>query len=250
MPNFYFIDTNLIFSYCNPFDSLNQISIDFFQDKDPYHTFLLFSVQEEFYRKVQDVVNQFSRVIRPLVRTSLIPFKRLEKGVRKNTILNNTSLTDLFLNGFTVRNIKEISHTGFNEEIQQFNAYIRQEFNTLIIHWIKRPHMSQYATVLNTKMFNTYNIKLKRYTHFDDAKHLALASYEVRQQNKIKSNRNYFFYTYDKDWILKDLETKINISNLNIKIVPIKEITSLPYNKNTKRFERTIIGRKYISDGL
>ena len=70
-------------------------------------------------------------------------------------ILKNNSFIDLFLNIMNQKNIHDISFTISNQIILDFNEILNNRFDQLIHNWIKKPHMVDYTTIINHKVYHS-----------------------------------------------------------------------------------------------
>lgn len=253
MTNFCFIDTNIIIGYCNQFDYLHEVAIDFFKDKRKKNIpiFLLFSVQEEFYSKIQKEAENFISLLKPELHYVISDLDDLKS---KNPILEYNKFFKFIINLLQDKKLENISFSDaqlcFLEVIQK----LRKRFDELVGNWIKRPFKKQYVTVLNDDIYKYYYNKLDNIgnkIHKPDTIHLALASYEVRKRNIKRKDHQYTFYTDDKNWINYDLESVIRIPNFKIKRITYREDTKLEFDQKTQSFSRKkIIKRIYIPDNL
>jgi len=250
MTNFYFIDSNIIIGYCNPLDIFHDVSVEFFREKDKYHTFLLFSVQEEFYRKMEYEKNKFLTNI--LGRHSLLRFPKLQKIINKKQnipIIQQSNFLKYIVHLFQKNKITEISYTKIIEVFDEYKHVLRSRFNNLIGNWIKKPYMNQHHIIYKDRDYLFYYNLLSPYIHRLDAVHLSLACYEVRRRNRRNRSHEYYFYTNDSDWLYKNLNSKINIRNFTIKRINYrKNPTQKGFNPLTNSFNLDVY--EYIPDNL
>ena len=246
MPNFYFVDTNLLIGGCIPFDYLHDACVSFFEEKEKRRTFLLFSVEAEFFKKIQAEMISFSSMVGPALRDTIVDLSRLIK--RKERLPHHEELNFLkyIFHLCKTNEIKELSHASLIEIKMAYFRTLKEDFDVLTHNWIKHPHMIGHPTLLNDKIYRTHYLRLKKEIHEVDTRHLALAALEVEKRNRKHKGHHYFFYTNDKEWIEKDLESKINIPNLKIKRIKYED--KLGYNPETGSFNLKKI--HYVSDGL
>ena len=253
MPNFYFVDSNIIMGYCNPKDYLYDVAKAFFNEKHSRQMFLLFSVREEFIRKIEDERTFFfTEFIRPINTMDFPKLQRIIQKAQSNPKYQNNKFLEYILSLFKNRNITHVSYTDLQEVFSEYNKNLKKEFDTLTQNWIKRPYMKNHTTIFQDRIYlNYYNNLRKVSIHFYDAKHLALAGYEVRARNRRNREHQYFFYTDDRGILNKNLGSIIKLPNFFIKKIPYKEDYRLRRDPKTGRNTIKIIDRRiYEPNGL
>lgn len=249
MVNFYFADSNIIIGCCNPLDPFHNVAIDFFKEKDRHRTLLLFSIQEEFYRKLEyEKIDFLTKILGSYL---LLSFPKIQRIIRKphlqSIILKSNFIRYIFYL-FEKHKITEISYTSIIDIFEEYKQVLRSSFNNLIKNWIKKPHMDQHDIIYKDSIYLMYYNKLLSLVHRLDASHLALACFEVRRRNRKNRYHVYYFYTNDKEWIAKNLESHIKIKNFHIKLIPYRKTQQKVYNPITKSFNLDKF--EYIPDGL
>ena len=248
MTNFYFIDTNLIIGYCNPLDRLYDVTIQFFKDKKDRNTFLLFTVQEEFYKKlIKEQYNFINKVLGYHTQLTFPELKNVIQKRKKSPKFKDMNFLKYILKLFLDNKIKIITYSSCMEIFNQYYQKLKLRFDNLVKNWIKKPHMLDHQLIYHDKIYIHYLDILKNHIHDPDRKHLALACYEVKLRNLRNRDHNYFFYTDDQDWIDNKLETCINIKNLFIKKISYEKTGSKKFNPFTKKFDIDLL--KYIPNG-
>ena len=250
MPNFYFVDSNIIMGYCNPEDTFHDVAIGFFNEKPSRQILLLFSIQEEYFRKIEDERTFFFNEIIRKIRTMDFPSLQsvIQRAQSKPKYKNNNFIKYL-LSLFNKKKITHVTYTILHEIFREYSKNLREQFNNLTQNWIKKPHMKNHTTIFKDQIYLHYFNKLKSAKIHDlDAKHLALAAYEVRSRNRRNRYHQFYFYTNDKDWIRMGVDFNINIRNFNIIRIPYKKSARKGYNPFTNSFN--IDKYEYLPDNL
>ncbi|MHA1285513.1 MAG: hypothetical protein ACTSQP_23660 [Promethearchaeota archaeon] len=249
MVHFYFIDSNIIMGYCNPLDKFHDVANAFFSEKEDRRTFLLFSIQQEFNKKILKEINDFTSLM--FQTSGKLTFPRLEDIIRKrinDSKFQNQSFLKYILNLFKKNQIDLITPTSLLKIQIQYIETLYSRFNTLVKNWIKRPHMDQHQLIFKDNVFLHYYDELQKYIHEEDAKHLSLACYEVRLRNRRNREHEYYFYTNDQEWIYKNLESIIKIKNFHIKKILYRKSSKKGFNVFTQSFNIDLY--EYIPDNL
>ncbi|HEC40050.1 hypothetical protein LCGC14_1175020 [marine sediment metagenome] len=249
MVNFYFVDSNIIMGYCNPEDTFHDVANGFFNEKPSRQILLLFSIQEEYLRKIEDERAFFYNEIIRKIKTNDFPtLQSVIQRVQSQQKFMNNNFIKFFLSLIKKKGITYVSFTILQDIFSEYSKNLRDQFNNLTQNWIKKPHMTDHTTIFKDKIFLHYFNKLiANHVHQLDARHLALAAYALRTNRKNR-NHQFYFYTNDKDWIKNALEIHINIRNFKIIRIPYSKSKSLGYNPLTKSFN--VVKFKYFPDNI
>lgn len=241
MTDFFFIDSNIIFGYCNPYDRLFPVIKPFYNTiKNENNIFLLFSVEKEFYRKIRNVFDSFRRKTSRYIRGGSKP----QISTVKSKLLEAPENTMFFFEQFIFdlfekKRITQFSYSNMMRVLIDFNNSMRNCFKTFTNHWIKRPSANDYETVIQDINFRNYREIIGELLHYPDNLHLALAAYYVTIRNLKNDSHNYIFYTDDRQFIYNNLEQVLNIPNLQIKKINYQRKAHLCYNPRTGSFENS-----------
>ncbi|MBA7604659.1 hypothetical protein ES703_11785 [subsurface metagenome] len=252
MTDFFFLDSNIIFGYCNPSDRLFPVIKPFYNTiKNENNIFLLLSVEKEFYRKIRNIFDFFQRKVSRYLRGG----KKPQISKIKSTILDAPGNTMYFFERFIFdlfdkKGITQLSYGNMMKVLIDFNNSMRGCFKTFTNHWIKRPSANDYQTVIDDTIFSNYREIIGDLLHFPDNLHLALAAYYVTIRNLKNDSHNYVFYTDDRQFIYNNLEQVINIANLKIKKINYKKKSQLHYNPSSKSFDIPNDVLEFIPDKL
>lgn len=252
MVNFYLIDTGLLIGYCNPLDYFHPSTVAFFREKDPRLTFLLHSIREEFYRKVvREQILFNNHILRTHRSVNLPSIPEVEMIIQRNNDLKKSNYVKYILNLLIEGKITAISYQNAFRIYNEYSLEIDKQFQSLIRYWIKRPHVKDYDTILQDTIYlNYHNIFTNNGIHEPDAEHLSAACYEIRKRNRRKATYEYYFYTTDKEWIDKDIDSCSGLHNFHVKLLPYDERISLGWSEATQSNSIRIIKTRYIPDGL
>lgn len=249
MANFYFVDSNIIIGYCNPEDTFHEVGKGFFKEKPSRQTLLLFSIQEEYLRKIEDERAIFYNEIIRNIRIDFPSLQRIIRRVQSKLKYKNNNFIKYILSILEQKSITHVSFTILHEVLSEYTKNLRDQFKNLTQNWIKRPFMKNHTTIFKDRIYLHYfNILRSTGLHTLDSKHLALASYEVRSRNRRNRNHQYFFYTNDKDWFQLRLESHINIKNFKIIRIQYRKSNKRRYNQFTRTYNK--IKFEYIPDNL
>ncbi len=239
MADFFFLDSNIIFGYCNPYDRLFPVIKPFYNTiVNKNNIFLLLSIEKEFYKKIRNIFDVFQRKVSRYLKGGNKPqistIKSKLAGDPGNTMF---SFEQFIFDLFDKNRITQLSYSNMMKILIDFNKSMRSCFKTLITHWIKRPRANDYETVIHDTIFSNYIQMIGNLLHYPDNVHLALAAYYVNIRNLKNTSHNYTFYTDDRSFFNNNLEQVINIPNLKIKKVNYEKQSKLLYNSTTGRFD-------------
>ena len=239
MADFFFLDSNIIFGYCNPCDRLFPVIKPFYDTiTHKNNIFLLLSVEKEFYRKVRNIFDVFQRKVSRYLRNG----KKPQISTIRSKLLGNQgnikySFEQFIFDLFDKNRITKLSYSNMMKILIDFNNSMRSCFKIFTTHWIKRPRANDYETVIHDTIFSNYIQIIGTLLHYPDNVHLALAAYYVNIRNLKHSSHNYTFYTDDRSFFNYNLEQVINIPNLKIKRIAYEKRRKLLYNSSTERFD-------------
>jgi len=239
LADFFFLDSNIIFGYCNPYDRLYPVIKPFYNKiANKSNIFLLLSIEKEFYRKIRNIFDIFKRKVSKYLKGGNKPQinfiqSKLAKDPHNAMYFFEQYVFDLF----DKNRITQLSYSNMMKVLSIFNNDMRNCFKTLITHWIKRPRANDYETVIHDTIYSKYIKMIGNLLHYPDNLHLALAAYYVETRNLKSNQHNYIFYTDDQRFLTNNLEQVINISNLKIKKIPYEKRRELLYNSSTRRFD-------------
>ena len=239
MTDFFFLDSNIIFGYCNPSDRLFPVIKPFYNTIiNKNNIFLLLSVEKEFYRKVRSIFDSFQRKVSKYLKGGKKPqistIKAKLLGASENTI---SSFEQFIFDLFDKKRITQLSYGNMMNVLVDFNNSMRSCFKNFTNHWIKRPRANDYETVIHDSIFSNYIQRIGTLLHFPDNLHLALAAYYVTIRNLKNDSHNYTFYTDDGQFIYNNLEQVLNIPNLKIKKINYQRKAHLSYNPHSGSFD-------------
>ena len=249
MATFYFIDSNIIMGYCNPEDTFHEVGKGFFKEKPSREMLLLFSIQEEYLRKIEDERAFFYNEIIRKIRIDFPSLQRIIRIVQSKSKYKNNNFIKYILSILKQKGITHVSFTILQEVFSEYTKNLRDQFKNLTQNWIKRPYMKNHTMIFKDQIYLYYFNKLNATgIHPLDSKHLALASYEVRSRNRRNRNHQFYFYTNDKDWFQLRLDSHINIKNFKIIRIQYKKSNKRRYNQFTRSYNK--INYEYIPDNL
>ena len=252
MTDFFFIDSNIIFGYCNPYDRLFPVIKPFYNTiRNKNNIFLLFSVEKEFYRKIRNIFDSFKRKTSRYIKGGSKP----QISKIKSKLLEDPENTMFFFEQFIFdlfdkKGITQFSYSNMMRVLIDFNNSMRNCFKTFTNHWIKRPSANDYETVIQDTIFRNFIQTIGTLLHFPDNLHLALAAYYVNIRNLKNDTHNYIFYTDDSQFIYNNLEQVLNIPNLKIKKINYQRKAHLSYNPHSGQFDNPKEELIFIPDKL
>ncbi|MFX1392649.1 MAG: hypothetical protein ACFFAH_03660 [Promethearchaeota archaeon] len=209
MTRFFFIDTSLILGYCNFLDYHHQISkdlLDMLNQGWARYIFLLFSIEMEFNRKIQDEIASFSSKLEKFLNNNICKLQEIKNGWG---MLNN--FEKYIFDIFGKESLEEIDQSDFLGISLKYYDGLNTRFNKLTKDWIKRPRANDYYFIKNTLLFKRYSKKILKYIHHPDSEHITLAICEVLDRDP---DHEFIFYTKDNDWI--GLDNVIGLKNFRI----------------------------------
>ena len=238
MADFFFLDSNIIFGYCNPCDRLFPVIKPFCNTIiHKNNIFLLLSVEKEFYRKIRNIFDSFRRKVSRYLRNGKKPqistIKSKLLGDPGNTMY---SFEQFIFDLFEKNRITQLSYSNMMRILIIFNNSMRSCFKTFTNHWIKRPRANDYETVIHDTIYIKYIQIIGTLLHYPDNLHLALAAYYVNIRNLKNASHNYTFYTDDRSFFNNNLEQVIDIPNLKIMKINYEKRKYLRFNSNTGSF--------------
>jgi len=239
LTDFFFLDSNIIFGYCNPSDRLFPVSKPFYKAiKNKNNIFLLLSIEKEYYRKIRNIYDSFQRKVSRHLRGG----KKPQISMIKSKLLEapgNTDYTfELFIfDLFDKNSITQLSYSNMMKILIDFNNRMRDCFKNLTNHWIKRPRANDYQIVIHDTIFSNYIQIIGTLLHYPDNVHLALAAYYVTIRNLKNASHNYTFYTDDRSFVNNNLEQAIYLPNLKIRRINYRIQRKLLYNSSTGKFD-------------
>lgn len=250
MTDFFFLDSNIIFGYCNPYDRLFPVIKPFYNTiTNKNNIFLLLSVEKEFYRKIRNIFGFFKRKVSRYMKGGKKPLISTVKSKLLEAPENTMFFFERFIfDLFDKKHITQLSYGNMMKVLTDFNSIMRSCFKTLTSHWIKRPSANDYQTVIDDTIFINYRQMIGDLLHYPDNLHLALAAYYVNIRNVKNDSHNYIFYTDDNQFIYNDLEQVLNISNLKIRKINYERKAHLSYNPRSGRFDNAKEELKFIPD--
>lgn len=239
MADFFFLDSNIIFGYCNPCDRLFPVIKPFYNTiTHKNNIFLLLSIEKEFYRKIRNIFDSFRRKVSKYLKRGQKPqisaIKSTLLGDPRNTMY---SFDLLIFDLFDKKRITQLSYSNMIRILIDFNNSMRSCFKTFTNHWIKRPRANDYETVIQDTIYRKYIQMIGTLLHYPDNLHLALTAYYVTIRNLKNNTHNYTFYTDDRSFFNNNLEQVINIPNFKIMKINYEKRRSLLYNSSTGWFD-------------
>ncbi|MGQ4874599.1 MAG: hypothetical protein ACP6IY_11075 [Promethearchaeia archaeon] len=250
MVNFYFIDTGIIIGYCNEYDYLHEVSTAFFNEKNSRNCILLFSVHEEFIKKIYKELNEFEIRVSSLIQIyNGISLRRLRDKLSRKTNFYRENFLRLFLMWFYNKGITFIEKKDLDLMINDCRKIFLDEFDSLTQNWIKSPPKKNQMTIFSDNDYISYKNSLLSIPIDDyDKRHLCLAAYYVTKKNKERNhNHTYYFYSDDGKWFNYNLDNILNVRNLEILRIPKKKSKSLLFNPFSNSFD--IQKWNYLPDG-
>ena len=123
MADFFFLDSNIIFGYCNPCDRLFPIIKPFYNTiTHKNNIFLLLSVEKEFYRKVRNIFDAFQRKVSRYLKNG----KKPQISTIKSKLLGDprnikNSFEQFIFDLFDKKRITQLSYSNIMKILLYFN---------------------------------------------------------------------------------------------------------------------------------
>lgn len=234
MARFYFIDSNIILGYCNPYDRLHLVTVPFFNAiSNKRHIFLLHSIEKEYYRKIRHIRIDFEKKItRKLKQIDELSTEDVKCEFLTNPNTRSYNFEKYIFELFKEDNITTITYSSMMKPLSKFISRMRYEFRMLTAHWIVRPKAKDYPTTILESRYLFYKNKIGLYLHSPDDEHLSLAAFFVENRS---GPHDYFFYTDDNLYLLNNLEAIVNIEGFKIKKIKYNVLVWLVRDPNTGR---------------
>jgi hypothetical protein len=194
-----FIDTNILISYCNPFDRFHVQAVEFINSRCPTPIYLITTIREEFMKRVQDsVYNLLDRInYRGLRLTQGLQFNRFMQRLRRE--LRGEGFLELIISHFNdyiaTSHTNNITYSMISRFLTEFPNSLINCIKNLTGSWIEIPND---LNLYHRFQFRNYENYIRNYIHYPDVTHICIGIHESQMRNNQRIN--YTFYTNDHSW--------------------------------------------------
>lgn len=210
----YFIDTNVLISYCDPHGRFHTQAVEF-MNKLAGSIYLITTIREEFMKIVFDSVHEVSKLANYVINIgSALSFKKFIERMKRE--LHHVGLLDYMVSFFnsyhSTAAVSSVTYELVMRFVIEFPTFLVNCFSTLTEAWEEIPND---LNIYFRNPYRRYENHVRKHAHYPDVTHICIGIYE----SQLRSNRrnDYVFFTNDHSWQDIPLDS---YANFRIELVP------------------------------